>query len=315
MNKKTTNCAEGIALSIQNLSKVYDNGITALHGISFEVPKGQFFALLGRNGAGKSTTIGIVCSLVSKTSGSVKVFGVDIDQDFSVAKSYLGVVPQELNFNQFNTPLQIVSNQAGFYGIPRKLALERASTYLDNLGLWEMRNKLSRDLSGGMKRRLMVARALAHEPKLLILDEPTAGVDIETRYSMWNYFKELNDNGVTIILTTHYLEDAERLCRQVGIIEQGELVWNSDMNSLNGRLQQETYYLDLANEINSVPEQFKDVMRLTDNRTVEIDVHRDESIEFVLSNLANSGVRAASIRNKSNRLENLFLELVRSKRG
>ncbi len=314
MNKKTTNCAEGIALSIQNLSKVYDNGITALHGISFEVPKGQFFALLGRNGAGKSTTIGIVCSLVSKTSGSVKVFGVDIDQDFSIAKSYLGVVPQELNFNHFNTPLQIVSSQAGFYGIPRKLALERAATYLDNLGLWEMRNKLSRDLSGGMKRRLMVARALAHEPKLLILDEPTAGVDIETRYSMWNYFKELNDNGVTIILTTHYLEDAERLCRQVGIIEQGELVWNSDMNSLAGRLQQETYYLDLASEINSVPEQFKDVMRLTDNRTAEIDVHRDESIEFVLSNLANSGVRAVSMRNKSNRLENLFLELIRSKR-
>lgn len=306
---------ENAALSIQNLTKVYDNGITAVNDVSFEVQAGQFFALLGRNGAGKSTIIGTVCSLVNKSSGTVKVFGTDIEENFSLAKSYLGVVPQEFNFNPFNTPMHIVSYQAGFYGVPRALAIERTHKYLKALGIWHMRDKIARSLSGGMKRRLMVARALVHEPRLLILDEPTAGVDIETRHSMWEYFKQLNDNGVTVILTTHYLEDAERLCRSVGIIEQGELVWNSDMKSLTGRIKQETYLLDLINELHSVPEKFNHIMRIVDTNTAELDINRGESIELALSTLARLGIQVASVRNKANRLENLFLELTNSNRN
>ena len=306
---------ENAALSIQNLTKVYENGIKAVNNVSFEVQAGQFFALLGRNGAGKSTIIGTVCSLVNKSSGTVKVFGTDIDENFSRAKSYLGVVPQEFNFNPFNTPMHIVSYQAGFYGVPRALAIERTHKYLKALGIWHMRDKIARSLSGGMKRRLMVARALVHEPKLLILDEPTAGVDIETRHSMWGYFKQLNDSGVTVILTTHYLEDAERLCRSVGIIEQGELVWNSDMKSLTGRIQQETYLLDLINELHSVPKKFNRVMRMVDTNTAELDINRGESIELALSTLARLGIQVASVRNKANRLENLFLELTNSNRN
>ena len=237
------------ALSIKDLEKTYENGFQALEGIDLQVAEGDFFALLGPNGAGKSTTIGVICSLVRKTSGNLRIFDIDIDEDFSAAKQYVGVVPQEFNFNQFEKPLDILVTQAGYYGIPAPLATKRAIKYLKLLGLWEKHNMPSRSLSGGMKRRLMIARALIHEPKLLVLDEPTAGVDIELRRSMWGFLEDINRQGTTIILTTHYLEEAERLCRNVAIIDKGKIIKNTSVKNLIKQLNKETFILDLNKEI------------------------------------------------------------------
>ena len=301
------------ALSVSNLKKTYSNGRIALKGVSFSVEEGDFYALLGRNGAGKSTTIGITCSLVTKSSGKVYVFGVDIDQDFSRAKSNIGLVPQEINFNQFETPWNIVINHAGYYGVPRSKALLQAEKYLTTLNLWDYRNNTARRLSGGMKRKLMIARALMHEPRLLILDEPTAGIDFETRLSMWEFLQDLNQKGVTIILTTHYLQEAEKLCRNVGIIELGELILDIDMKSLFKQLNQETYVLDLVQPIDSqvLPQELNDSVRLVDPTTVEVDIARNSSINAVFETLSKHDIHAISIQTKSNRLETLFMELLR----
>ena len=301
------------ALSVSNLKKTYSNGRIALKGVSFSVEEGDFYALLGRNGAGKSTTIGIACSLVTKSSGKVYIFGVDIDQDFGRAKSNIGLVPQEINFNQFETPWNIVINHAGYYGVPRAKALLQAEKYLTILNLWDYRNNTARRLSGGMKRKLMIARALMHEPRLLILDEPTAGIDFETRLSMWEFLQDLNEKGVTIILTTHYLQEAEKLCRNVGIIELGELILDIDMKSLFKQLNQETYVLDLVQPINSqeLPDGLNDSVRLVDPTTVEVDIARNSSINAVFETLSKHNIHAISIQTKSNRLETLFMELLR----
>ncbi len=301
------------ALSVSNLKKTYSNGRIALKGVSFSVEEGDFYALLGRNGAGKSTTIGIACSLVTKSSGKVYIFGVDIDQDFGRAKSNIGLVPQEINFNQFETPWNIVINHAGYYGVPRSKALLQAEKYLTTLNLWDYRNNTARRLSGGMKRKLMIARALMHEPRLLILDEPTAGIDFETRLSMWEFLQELNQKGVTIILTTHYLQEAEKLCRNVGIIELGELILDIDMKSLFKQLNQETYVLDLVQPIDSqvLPHELNDSVRLVDPTTVEVDIARNSSINAVFETLSKHDIHAISIQTKSNRLETLFMELLR----
>ncbi len=301
------------ALSVSNLEKTYSNGRVALKGISFTVEQGDFYALLGRNGAGKSTTIGITCSLVTKSAGKVHVFGIDIDQDFGRAKSHIGLVPQEINFNQFETPWNIVINHAGYYGVARPRAREQAEKYLTELSLWDYRDTTSRRLSGGMKRRLMIARALMHEPQLLILDEPTAGIDFETRLSMWEFLQDLNRKGVTIILTTHYLEEAERLCRNVGIIELGELILDIDMKSLFRQLNQETYVLDLAHPVqqNSLPAEFGGSARQTDTKTIEVDIPRDSSINLIFDTLSDHDIQVVSVRTKSNRLETLFMELLR----
>jgi ABC-2 type transport system ATP-binding protein len=303
------------ALSIKGLKKIYANGLTALHGIDLEVAQGDFFALLGPNGAGKSTAIGIICSLVNKTAGAVKIFGVDIDRDFPTAKSYLGVVPQEFNFNVFETPLQIVVNQAGYYGIERRLARERARQYLNQLGLWEKRNGQARALSGGMKRRLMIARALIHRPKLLILDEPTAGVDIEIRRSMWEFLKKINAEGTTIILTTHYLEEAESLCRNIAIIDHGRLVENTSMKALLKQLNVETFVLDIREPLDRLPDQNGFCMRLIDDTTIEVDVAKDAGINPVFAELSRRGIQVSSMRNKTNRLEQLFMGLVGDSRS
>ncbi len=301
------------ALEISNLKKTYKNGFEALKGIDLSVEEGDFFALLGPNGAGKSTTIGIISSLVNKTDGKVKVFDVDIDQEIETAKSFIGLVPQEINFSQFETPEQIVVNQGGFYGIERSRAMERAEKYLKQLGLWEKRHDASRTLSGGMKRRLMIARALIHQPKLLILDEPTAGVDIELRRSMWEFLSELNSQGITIILTTHYLEEAENLCRNIAIIDQGEIIQNSSMKSLLGQLHVETFVLDLVSPIseNLVIEGFK--IKQLDNSTLEVEIEKQHSINDLFLRLTDQGIQVASMRNKSNRLEELFLRLLEKK--
>ena len=301
------------ALSVSNLKKTYSNGRIALKGVSFSVEEGDFYALLGRNGAGKSTTIGITCSLVTKSSGKVFIFGVDIDQDFGRAKSNIGLVPQEINFNQFESPWNIVINHAGYYGVPRAKALLQAEKYLTILNLWDYRNNTARRLSGGMKRKLMIARALMHEPRLLILDEPTAGIDFETRLSMWEFLQDLNQKGVTIILTTHYLQEAEKLCRNVGIIELGELILDSDMKSLFKQLNQETYVLDLVQPIDSqvLPHELNDSVRLVDPTTVEVDIVRNSSINAVFETLSKHDIHAISIQTKSNRLETLFMELLR----
>ena len=298
------------ALSIAHLGKVYKNGVSALNDISFEVAPGDFFALLGPNGAGKSTTIGIISSLINKTAGRVAIFGHDIDVDFSAAKSCLGVVPQEINLNIFETPLQIVVNQAGYYGIPRAQAHERAERYLKKLSLWEKRNQPVRALSGGMKRRLMIARALIHEPRLLILDEPTAGVDIEIRRTMWAFLKEINASGTTIILTTHYLEEAENLCRHIAIIDRGGLVQNTSMRKLLHQLQTEVFVLDLATPIASPPTIAGHTLHLVDDHTLEVEIKRDRSINQLFTDLGNCGIEVLSMRNKTNRLEQLFMHLV-----
>lgn len=297
------------ALELTELTKTYHNGVKALKGIDLTVEAGDFYALLGPNGAGKSTTIGIISSLVNKSSGKVKVFGYDTDTDMVNAKRQLGLVPQEFNFNPFETVLQIVLNQAGYYGVPRKLALERAEIYLTQLDLWEKREDRARFLSGGMKRRLMIARALMHQPKLLILDEPTAGVDIELRRSMWTFLKQLNAEGTTIILTTHYLEEAEMLCRNIGIIQRGELVENTSMKGLLSKLESETFILDLAPK-SPRPELQNYQYRLVDTSTLEVDVKREQGLNSVFAQLNAQGIQVLSMRNKANRLEELFVHLV-----
>lgn len=303
------------ALVLEGLKKTYKGGVEAVKGISLTVEQGDFFALLGPNGAGKSTTIGIISSLVQKTAGSVQVFDFDIDKQLEEAKLCIGLVPQEFNFNQFETVLQIVVNQAGYYGVPKAVALERAQKYLSQLDLWEKRNSQSRTLSGGMKRRLMIVRALMHEPKLLILDEPTAGVDIELRRSMWEFLKQINQQGVTIILTTHYLEEAEMLCRNIGIIDKGVLVECTSMKALLSKLNLETFILDLRRDIDVAPTLEGMVCRLTDPHTLEVDVAKDHNLNDVFTQLTAANVEVLSMRNKSNRLEELFVELVKKTQG
>lgn len=297
------------ALEITNLRKTYRGGFTALKGLDLTVKEGDFYALLGPNGAGKSTTIGIISSLVNKTSGTVQVFGYDLDSHINEVKQHIGLVPQEFNFNQFETVLQIVVNQAGYYGVPRALARERAEKYLTQLGLWEKRNDRARTLSGGMKRRLMIARALLHEPKLLILDEPTAGVDIELRRSMWEFLTRINKQGVTIILTTHYLEEAEMLCRNIGIIDKGQIIENTTMKALLGKLNMETFVLDLAPSAQP-PQINSAAMRSIDDHTIEVDVVKSAGLNSVFQELTEQGIKVLSMRNKANRLEELFVTLV-----
>ncbi|WP_040260980.1 ABC transporter ATP-binding protein [Pseudomonas massiliensis] len=298
------------ALSIRQLTKTYGNGFQALKGIDLDVAEGDFFALLGPNGAGKSTTIGILSTLVNKTSGSVNVFGHDLDRDPARLKRSIGVVPQEFNFNQFEKTFDIVVTQAGYYGIPPKIAKARAEQYLTQLGLWEKRDVPSRSLSGGMKRRLMIARALIHEPRLLILDEPTAGVDIELRRSMWSFLTELNRKGITIILTTHYLEEAEQLCRNIGIIDHGTIAENTSMRELLGKLNVETFVLDLRQDLACAPELAGYPCRLLDPHTLEVQVGKQAGITELFGQLAARNIEVLSLRNKTNRLEELFVSLV-----
>ncbi|RLM19528.1 ABC transporter [Brenneria alni] len=297
------------ALELAQLTKTYSGGVQALRGIDLRVEAGDFYALLGPNGAGKSTTIGIISSLVNKTAGKVQVFGYDLERDVVNAKRQLGLVPQEFNFNPFETVLQIVVNQAGYYGVKRQDALPRAEKYLKQLDLWGKRHERARMLSGGMKRRLMIARALMHEPKLLILDEPTAGVDIELRRSMWGFLKELNAQGTTIILTTHYLEEAEMLCRNIGIIQNGELVENTSMKHLLSKLKSETFMFDLAAR-SPLPKLDGYQYRLVDTSTLEVEVMREQGLNGLFSQLSAQGIQVLSMRNKANRLEELFVTLV-----
>lgn len=298
------------ALSIRQLTKTYANGFQALKGIDLDVEEGDFFALLGPNGAGKSTTIGILSTLVNKSGGAVEVFGHDLDRDPSALKRCLGVVPQEFNFNQFEKCFDILTTQAGYYGIPHKLAKERAEQYLTQLGLWDKRDSASRELSGGMKRRLMIARALIHRPRLLILDEPTAGVDIELRRSMWSFLTELNQQGITIILTTHYLEEAEQLCRHIGIIDHGRIVERSSMKDLLKKLHVETFLLDLKESTLVMPQLSGYPARLVDDHTLEVQVEKSQGINDLFRQLATQKIEVLSLRNKSNRLEELFVSLV-----
>ena len=298
------------ALSLSGVCKTYASGVQALKGIDLVVEQGDFFALLGPNGAGKSTSIGIISSLVTKTAGTVNVFGHDLDQDMVAAKRCLGLVPQEFNFNQFETVLQIVINQAGYYGVKRSLALQRAEKYLKQIGLWEKRNDRARELSGGMKRRLMIARALMHEPKLLILDEPTAGVDIEIRRTMWEFLREINQQEkITIILTTHYLEEAEMLCRNIAIIDQGQIVENTSMKGLLSKLNLETFILDLPAGTGEISLSGFASRRI-DPHTLEVDVRKEDGLNPVFAQLTEQGVQVLSMRNKANRLEELFVSLV-----
>ena len=297
------------ALVVENLQKRY-GGQAALNGVSFSVGEGEFLALLGPNGAGKSTTIGIICGLVNKSGGKVSVFGHDIDRDFPGAKMNVGVVPQEFNFSQFEKVFDIVVTQAGYYGIPAKLAGERAEKYLRRLGLWEKRDAQSRMLSGGMKRRLMIARALVHEPRLLILDEPTAGVDIELRRSMWDFLREINRQGTTIILTTHYLEEAESLCRRVCIIDKGDIVEDTDTRSLLAKLAMETFLLDLVSPLQQAPVLEGFNCRLNEPLVLEVDVPRGHEVNRLFAALDSHGIRVTSLRNRANRLEELFVSLV-----
>ncbi|PKM44337.1 MAG: ABC transporter [Gammaproteobacteria bacterium HGW-Gammaproteobacteria-1] len=298
------------ALEISGLHKTYRSGHEALKGIDLHVEQGDFFALLGPNGAGKSTTIGIVTALVNKSGGTVKVFGHDIDREPMAARRCIGLVPQEFNFNQFEPVIEIVINQAGYYGVPKAQALQRAETYLRQLGLWDKRRTLARHLSGGMKRRLMIARALAHEPRLLILDEPTAGVDIELRRSMWKFLREVNASGTTIILTTHYLEEAENLCRNVAIIDEGNIVVHTGIKTLLNQLNSETMVLDLKQPLPHAPHLDGYGSCLTDPCTLEVDIPRAEGINRLFQALSAQGIEVVSMRNKSNRLEELFLRLV-----
>jgi ABC-2 type transport system ATP-binding protein len=298
------------ALSVRGLTKTYKNGVQALKGIDLEVEQGDFFALLGPNGAGKTTLIGIVTSLVTKTGGEAAVFGHDIDRELEAAKACIGVVPQELNFNMFESPETIVVNQAGFYGIPRAEARRRAERYLRQLQLWEKRNDASRGLSGGMKRRLMIARALMHEPRLLILDEPTAGVDIEIRRSMWDFLREINRRGTTIILTTHYLEEAETLCRNIAIIDGGRIVERDRLSSLLRRLHTETFVLNVSAPLAAAPRLDGYPVRLTDDHTLEVEVSNEQNLNDLFGRLSQLGLEVVSMRNKVNRLEEIFMRLV-----
>lgn len=300
------------ALTISNLKKTYPNGFTALKGVDLTVPQGEFFALLGANGAGKSTMIGIISSLFPQTDGAVQIFGVDLHKNPSLAKSYLGIVPQEFNFNQFEKCLDILIIQAGYYGIKKKDALPRAQFLLKELGLWDKQDEKARSLSGGMKRRLMIARALIHRPKLLILDEPTAGVDIELRRSMWDFIEHLNKNeGTTIILTTHYLEEAEQLCKYIAILNHGEILINTDMKSLLTQLSLETFVFDLKDELNNTPT-INNISHITlsDNKTLEITLNKNQNINDVFRQLNDFNIQIVSMRNKNNRLEELFMGVV-----
>ena len=301
------------ALSVKGLTKTYKNGVQALKGIDLDVEEGDFFALLGPNGAGKTTLIGIVTSLVNKTAGQVGVFGYDIDRDLDRAKSCIGIVPQEINFNMFESPETIVVNQAGFYGVERSLARQRAEKYLKQLQLWDKRKTMARALSGGMKRRLMIARALMHEPKLLILDEPTAGVDIEIRRSMWDFLRQINAAGTTIILTTHYLEEAESLCRNIAIIEGGEIIVRDRMSNLLRKLQTESFLFTLRDATTTVPLLEGYGVKLVDDHTLEVEISKDQSVNDIFARLTAQRVDVLSMRNKVNRLEEMFMRLVENR--
>ena len=301
------------ALEIKNLNKTYASGVVALKGIDLKVSEGDFFALLGPNGAGKSSTIGIIASLVTKSSGKVKIFDIDIDQNFPEAKRMLGVVSQEINFNNFEKVFDIVTTQAGYYGIPLKAAKEKTEVVLKRLGLWEKRDEQARNLSGGFKRRLMIAKALIHEPNLLILDEPTAGVDIELRREMWDFLNEINANGTTIILTTHYLEEAAQLCKNIAIIDHGDLVENTSMKNLLSQLDVQGYVLDIDKSLNSPPSLHNYSISLEDPSTLNVTIKKNQSINDLFNELSSIGIKVTSMRNKSNRLEEMFIEMV--KRG
>jgi len=301
------------ALKIVDLHKTYRNGTQALCGVNLEVDNGDFFALLGPNGAGKSTAIGIICSLVNKTSGNISVFGVDIDKDPALARSHIGLVPQEFNFNIFEPAGEILINQAGYYGIDRDTATERAEHYLKQLDLWSKRKVMAKELSGGMKRRLMIARALVHQPKLLILDEPTAGVDIEIRRSMWDFLREINAAGTTIILTTHYLEEAESLCNNIAIIDHGITIEQTRMRTLLDRLSVETFVLYLEDDIEHLPNCGEYEVRMVDPRTLEVMLHKGQNLNAVYQQLSGCGIKVVSMRNKSNRLEQLFMSMLTKK--
>ncbi len=300
------------ALSITDLHKTYGSGLEALRGITLDVQEGEFFGLLGPNGAGKTTTIGIVTSLVTKTSGTVKVFGIDVDLDFPAAKRMIGVVPQEYNFSIFEKVQDIVIQQAGYYGMPRQDAMQNTEKYLHKLGLWEKRFTTARELSGGMKRRLMIARGLVHEPRLLILDEPTAGVDVELRRGMWTFLEELNREGITIILTTHYLEEAERLCNRIGIINHGELIENTSKRELLRKLDTETFLFETINPIMNLEQMENTVFSLVDENTIEVTKTKAQSINEIFDHFDRHNIHVESMRNKTNRLEELFIEMVES---
>lgn len=303
------------ALKIENLKKTYENGFEALRGIDLTVEQGDFFALLGPNGAGKSTTIGIICSLIRKTEGRIQVFDADIDVDFPRAKKYIGIVPQEFNFNAWEKVFHIVVTQAGYYGLPRKLAEERAEKYLTQLGLWDKRWDASRTLSGGMKRRLMIARALVHEPKLLILDEPTAGVDIELRRSMWDFLKEINAEGTTIILTTHYLEEAESLCEKIAIIDRGSIIRNTSVKGLLRELNKETFLFDLQDEMQQIPDLPGYNASMVDPNCLQVEVEKDKPMNALFQLMDERGLKIQSMRNKANRLEEMFVSMLAKNGG
>jgi len=300
------------ALEISNLKKTYASGVEALKGISLSVEEGDFYALLGPNGAGKSTTIGIVSSLVTKSDGNVSIFGTDIDQDFAEAKRKLGVVAQEMNFSPFEKVLDIVVTQSGFYGIPKKVALARAEEVLHKLGLWEKKDLQSRTLSGGLKRRLMIAKSLIHQPRLLILDEPTAGVDIELRRGMWDFIRELNKNGTTVILTTHYLEEAEQLCKNIAIIDKGQIVENTSMKDLLKKLDMQTFILDLEANLDTLPVFDDYIVNQIDPSTLRVALNRDQSLNAFFQNLSKLNIQVKSLRNEANRLEELFLQIIKN---
>ena len=299
------------ALEITDLKKTYDSDVVALKGINLTVQEGDFFALLGPNGAGKSSTIGIIASLVTKTAGKVKIFNIDTDENFPAAKRLLGVVSQEINFNNFEKVIDIVTTQAGFYGIPLKEAMLKTEITLKRLGLWEKRNDQARTLSGGFKRRLMIAKALIHEPKLLILDEPTAGVDIELRREMWDFLKEINAKGTTIILTTHYLEEAEQLCKNIAIIDHGELIENTSMKDLLSRLDVQGFLLDIDQSLDKPPSIPNFQITLEDSNTLNVAIKKDQSINHLFDQLSEQGITVSSMRNESNRLEEMFIEMIK----
>ena len=301
------------ALSIRDLTKTYRNGVQALKGITLDIAEGDFFAFLGPNGAGKTTVIGIVTSLVTKSGGEISVFGHDIDRELEHAKACIGLVPQEMNFNMFESAHKIVMNQAGFYGLPRRIARQRAEKYLKQLQLWDRRDKPARSLSGGMKRRLMIARALMHEPRLLVLDEPSAGVDIEVRRSMWEFLQDINARGTTIILTTHYLEEAETLCRNIAIINRGQIVESDRMSNLLRGLHTETFVLNLRTPLASAPRVAGYEVTLVDETTLEASVSSEQGLNDLFAQLAAAGVEVLSMRNKVNRLEEVFMQLVENR--
>lgn len=300
------------ALNIENLTKIYKNGFVALKGINLTVQKGDFFALLGANGAGKSTTIGIISSLLNKTSGKLTVFGHDLDLEANEVKKNIGLVPQEFNCNIFEKCELILRNQAGYYGIPKQIAKERAQYYLDKLNLWDKRNEVARALSGGMKRRLMIARALVHQPKMLILDEPTAGVDIEIRHTMWEFLQELNQQGTTIILTTHYLEEAEKLCRNIAIIKEGQICLDSSMNELLAKTTNQTVIIELAQEISNLPTFNNFNAKILGSHKLKLTLNNDTSLNTIFAELSKHNITVTHIQNDKNRLENFFLGLIQN---